>query len=94
MPDDPPLALSAEQCRGARRLLGWSLNRLSREAGISDTTIREFELANRGAKEGTISVIARALESAGVELVPGGVRLREETSVKEAILPGAERKAS
>jgi transcriptional regulator with XRE-family HTH domain len=49
----------------ARTALGWSVRRLARVAGVSDSTVRMFE---RGCSQRatTVEAIQRALENAGV----------------------------
>jgi transcriptional regulator with XRE-family HTH domain len=53
------------QCFLARTALGWSARRLALVAGVSDSTVRNFE---RGCSQraATVEAIQRALENAGV----------------------------
>ena len=75
--------IEAAQIRGARALLALSQSDLSELALVSPTTIKRLEGATeiRGAAE-TLWKIQTALESAGVEFIPGdetkgpGVRLK------------------
>lgn len=88
--DVPP---TPEQCREARRLLGWSQPRLAGEAGIDLDTVCLFERGTRRTSPGTLATLVRVLTNAGVEFTPGDARLREEPSPEEAILPGPAREA-
>jgi transcriptional regulator with XRE-family HTH domain len=71
------------QIRAARALLGWSQERLSREAGIGLATLRRIE-QNEGMLKGnfsTILKIQKALEQAGIHFTEDdtgeiGVRLK------------------
>lgn len=74
---DVPVVSSA-QIRAARELIGWSSAATLADASqLSLITVRRFE------KGGVGSGIARramveALENAGIEFIPRGVRLRNE----------------
>jgi transcriptional regulator with XRE-family HTH domain len=74
--------LTAEQIRAARALLGWSQERLAREAGVSRPTIKRLESgAAARSLVATLDRVRGALEKAGVSFVPAdeeggaGVRL-------------------
>jgi transcriptional regulator with XRE-family HTH domain len=72
--------ITGEQVSVARRLLGWSLMRLSNVCGVSDVTIQNFEMGrDRRPTTADVEVIQRALESGGVEFTQEqpGVRLRK-----------------
>jgi transcriptional regulator with XRE-family HTH domain len=61
--------ITAEQAAAARKLLGWSLMRLSSCSGVSDVTIERFEKGKK-APHGLrpdIGAIQRALEGGGIE---------------------------
>jgi len=69
--------ITGEQVRAARKLLGWSQEDLAGHAGMSDYTVGTFERGLRPS-ENTVTVLQRALESAGVEFPEGEpVRLRK-----------------
>lgn len=75
----PPFAPA--QCRAARGLLDWTQSDLSEATGLSAVTIRAFEKGGE-MRESNRTLIALALEKAGVELIPEngggvGVRLRD-----------------
>jgi predicted transcriptional regulator len=79
-------AITREQCRGARRLLGWDQRRLAKEAKVNWAYIGGFERTGRmpepryGTVQRRLAAIRATLERAGVEFVDGterpGVRLR------------------
>ncbi len=72
------------QIAAARVLIGWEQRELAEAAGISAPTLRRMELSNGipGGIKNNLLAIERALEQAGVVLVPAGkdggagVRLR------------------
>jgi transcriptional regulator with XRE-family HTH domain len=74
--------ITGEQASLARRLLGWSLMRLSNFCGVSDVTIQNFEMGrDRIPTTPDVEAIQRALEEAGVEFTNGkkpGVRLKKD----------------
>lgn len=73
--------ISAAQVRAGRGLLGWSQQQLAGAAGVTRATINNLE-AEQGRGSGkspsaaTRTAVREALELAGVELTPDGVRLR------------------
>ncbi|HMM64532.1 MAG: helix-turn-helix transcriptional regulator [Mesorhizobium sp.] len=78
--------LLPEQCRAARALLNWSQERLAACAGVSRSTIKDFECHRHELQRATESLLVRALEGGGVLLLPGGlegpgVRLRQDAGV-------------
>ncbi|MCK1578574.1 helix-turn-helix transcriptional regulator [Bradyrhizobium sp. 168] len=76
------MPISAEQCRAARGLLGWSQVELSKASETATKTIADFERGAREPYERTLADIQTALEKAGVEFIPengggAGVRMRK-----------------
>lgn len=74
--------LTSAQCRAARGLLDWTQDTLAEAAGVSRSTVREFEAQRHELHRGTQRQIVSALEDAGVLLVAAddagpGVRLRK-----------------
>lgn len=74
--------LSPEQCRAARGLLDWTQDQLACGAGVSRSTVRDFESCRHGLQRSTEAQLVRTLEAAGIILLPAdvngpGVRLRE-----------------
>ncbi|HLW93074.1 MAG TPA: helix-turn-helix transcriptional regulator [Roseiarcus sp.] len=75
--------ITGDQVSTARRLLGWSLIRLSGYSGVSDVTIEKFE-RGKGRLESfapNIEAIRRALELGGVEFTheQPGVKLKAKS---------------
>ncbi len=64
--------LSPQQCRAARGLLDWTQERLATLAGVSRSTIRDFECHKHSLHRGTEEQIIRTLQDAGVILLPPG----------------------
>jgi transcriptional regulator with XRE-family HTH domain len=76
-------AISVEQLRAARGLLGWSQSKLAHEAGLLLPTVKRVETA-KGANvsEEARYQLQRALESAGIQFIEengggAGVRFRK-----------------
>ena len=75
-------SLTSAQCRAARGLLDWTQDALAECAGVSRSTVRDFEAGRHGLHRGTQRQIVTALENAGVLLIAAddigpGVRLRD-----------------
>lgn len=76
--------MTREQCREARRLLGWTQNQLAEAADICLHAVGTFERIGREARRSGShrrSAIRAALEDAGVIFTSGdapGVRLRKQ----------------
>ena len=60
------------QCRAARGLLNWNQEDLARAAGVSRSTVREFEAGHHDLHKSTQTLLVRALEDAGVCLIDAG----------------------
>lgn len=65
--------MTPEQCRAARKLLGWSRERLEGESGICAATIMAFELQKRSTWPLTVTTLQRVLQTAGVEFTDGAI---------------------
>lgn len=59
------------QCRAARGLLNWNQQDLASHAGVSRSTVREFEAGHHELHRSTEMLLVRALEDAGVRLIGG-----------------------
>ncbi|HSI40950.1 MAG TPA: helix-turn-helix transcriptional regulator [Xanthobacteraceae bacterium] len=75
------MILLPEQCRAARGLLDWTQDQLAASAGVSRSTVRDFESKRHLLHRATEAQLVRALEEAGIVLLPPdregcGVRLR------------------
>ena len=71
------------QVRGARGLLGWTLDQLIAASGVPKSTLIRFENATVAPRASTIEAIRTALEEAGVIFIQQngdgpGVRLRKD----------------
>ncbi|SDF48090.1 Helix-turn-helix [Limimonas halophila] len=72
--------ITPEQCRAARGLLKWSQKDLADASGVSNQSVRDFELGHKNPQQSTLAVIQRAFEEAGVEFTNGdtpGLRLHK-----------------
>jgi predicted transcriptional regulator len=78
--------ITGQQIKAARKLLGWSRDRLAPRAGVSRTVIWKLE---DGGFTTTLTeqvyAIRAALEAAGVEFTGGepGVRLRKAAKARK-----------
>jgi transcriptional regulator with XRE-family HTH domain len=71
--------ITPAQCRGARGLLDWTQGRLATEAGVSLSTVKDFEGGHRMPIGNNLAAICRALEAGGIEFIAengGGPGLR------------------
>lgn len=67
--------LLPEQCRAARGLLNWSQEQLAQLAGVSRSTVRDFENGRHGLRRMTEALLVKTFEAAGVRLVADGREL-------------------
>jgi transcriptional regulator with XRE-family HTH domain len=65
----------AAQCRAGRGLLNMTVKELAARARVAPDTIVRLE-NGREMKPRTVEAVRKALEVAGVEFLPAGVRLR------------------
>ena len=70
--------ITGEQCRAARRLLGWSMHEHAHVAGVGVHAVGNFERGETVPRAETLAAIVGALTRAGIELTDEGVRLRPE----------------
>ena len=68
--------IKATQIRAARALLGWRQTDLASAACMPEITVRDTESGEKDSRRSTIAKIQSALETAGVEFIEGGVRLK------------------
>jgi transcriptional regulator with XRE-family HTH domain len=61
--------LVPEQCRAARSLLNWSQEQLAALAGVSRSTIKDFECRRHTLHQATEKLLIKALEKGGVRLL-------------------------
>lgn len=78
--------LSPEQSRAARAWLDWSQEQLAKRAGVSLSTVRDFEKGRRTPIGNNLAALERALAAAGVALVhndaglPTGISLAKSAT--------------
>lgn len=63
--------MSAEQCRAARGLLGWSADELAKAAGVGVATVRRFETGDT-VREVSVDALRQALERGGLAFIAAG----------------------
>lgn len=81
------LLISAEQCRGARGMLGWSQDELAEAASLSRATIADFERGERTPIMNNLVALRVAFEAAGLEFISengggAGLRFRQPSSTR------------
>ncbi|MFK8034901.1 MAG: multiprotein-bridging factor 1 family protein [Hyphomicrobiales bacterium] len=64
--------ITAEQCRGARGMLDWSQARLAKEAGVSLSTVRDFEKGRHLPQPRNMLTLVEVMEAAGITFTRGG----------------------
>ncbi|MBB2794437.1 UNVERIFIED_ORG: transcriptional regulator with XRE-family HTH domain [Rhizobium pisi] len=77
--------MTPEQCRAARAIIEWTQPQLAAKAGVSPSTLRDFEAGRRTPIANNLAAIQVALEAAGIAFIDGeysgtggpGVRLRD-----------------
>jgi len=74
--------ISPDQMRMARAALKLGVRALAELAGVTPFTITRFENGRGGMQSGTMSVVIKALEAAGIEFISengggAGVRFKE-----------------
>lgn len=77
-----PDSFTPEQCRAARGLLDWTQEELAEAAGVSRSTVRDFEKGRHDLRRVSVSQVVAAFEKAGVRFISAdqmgpGVRLLE-----------------
>jgi transcriptional regulator with XRE-family HTH domain len=82
------LGLTPEQCRAARGLLDWTQEDLAKRAGVSRSTVRDYEKGRHVLHRTSAAQIVLALEKAGAVLIPAdglgpGVRLLREPAAAQ-----------
>lgn len=75
------MILSPDQCRAARGLLNWTRAQLAEYAGVSRSTVRDFERGRHEPHRAAEALLIQALERGGIRLLPAeregpGVRMK------------------
>lgn len=65
--------MSPQQCRAARGWLGLSQGELAKAAGVSLSTVRDFEKGRRVPIGNNLSAIRAALEGRGIRFTSDGI---------------------
>jgi len=63
------MSLLPEQCRAARGLLNWTQDQLAAAAGVSRSTIKDFECHRHALHRGSEDLLVKAFRLRGVELL-------------------------
>ncbi|KQT65951.1 MULTISPECIES: helix-turn-helix transcriptional regulator [unclassified Aureimonas] len=63
------MILTPEQCRAARGLLDWTQEHLAQEAGVSRSTVRDFEKQRHHLNRASEELMIEAFAKAGVRLI-------------------------
>lgn len=90
------MTITPAQSRAARGLLEWSQTELATRAGLSESTIRDFEKGRRTPSESNLDAIEQCLVSGGILFVPdegreGGPGVRFSFDVRSAKIARVER---
>ncbi len=64
-----PNRLTPGQCRAGRGLIDWTQEELADKAGVSRSTVRDFEKGRHDLHRASAAVIRAAFEGAGVVLI-------------------------
>lgn len=67
------MTMSAQQCRGARGLLGLSQAALCKLAGISPKPLSDFEMGHRKTHPRIVEKLRHALEAQGMRFIDKGM---------------------
>jgi DNA-binding transcriptional regulator YiaG len=65
--------MTPEQCRAARAWLSMSQDDLARAAGLSLSTVRDFEKGRRTPIGNNMNALRAVVEARGIKLVPNGI---------------------
>ena len=77
--------VSADQIRAARALLRLSQAEVADRSGVSVASLRRFESGGEAVSNHAGAAIQHALEMAGAQFIPNGVRRRPRTRTPEEV---------
>lgn len=89
------MSLTPALCRGARGLLGWTIDELAAESGVSASTIISFEAGQRVPIRANLEALTRALDAGGFNFMGAdedGTRIKLKKTaeaVRDVLLIGA-----
>ena len=63
------MTITPAQCRGARAMLNWSQDELSKKAHVARATIADFEREVRKPIANNLLAIKKTLEKGGIEFI-------------------------
>jgi transcriptional regulator with XRE-family HTH domain len=69
--------VSPEHVRASRAWLGWTLDDIQEESGLSRDTISRFERGKQNIANATRGILFQTLFNAGIEMLPDGLRVRD-----------------
>jgi len=73
------MAITGRQIRGARGLLGWSMEDLAEKAGLTRITIRQIEGETVQPQEKTLNKLFGLFDKHGIEFLPEeGIKIRKQ----------------
>ncbi len=73
------MAITGRQIRGARGLLGWSMEELAEKAGLTRITIRQIEGETVQPQEKTLNKLFSLFDMQGIEFLPEeGIKIRKQ----------------
>jgi len=63
------MPLFPEQCRAARGFLNWTQDELAKAAGVSRSTVKDFEAHRHALQRGSEELLINAFMRCGIELL-------------------------
>jgi transcriptional regulator with XRE-family HTH domain len=64
--------LTPEQCRMARAALRWTVQDVAKLAGVSPTTVNQYEMGHTAPNASTLRVLRMTFEEAGIVFIDDG----------------------
>ena len=76
------IIINYKQCKAARMLLDWNQEELCKRAGITKSTIGDFERGARNLRIETMQKVVAVLENEGIRFESEGSRILVELNPK------------